>query len=333
MKTSNYSVLIIGCGNIAGQFDMSNSPDQLPCTHAGAFSADKRFSITACLDPVLEKRQAFKDYWKIEKAYSSIEEMLADKQQYDVICLCSPTTNHIHDLNALFKINPKLIFCEKPIAETHEDAQFIVQQCKYRNIRLCINYTRRWDPKIHELAERIESQYYGELRSITAIYNKGIMNNGSHLIDLLHYLLGNLSIEFISSPSNDFFNNDLTMPVLLRSESHIPIQFTIAHAEDYSMAELQFVFSKGILTMEQGGLYWSFRKKTNSERFKDYDVVGPAERIKGDYEHAMTAAVNNIYEALTYNKQLYSDGDSAIKAQQLASFIHKESLKKSSLCN
>ena len=49
-------------------------------------------------------------------------------------------------------------------------------------------------PDVLRLRDELAAGHWGEVRSVSATYNKGVLNNGGHLIDLLHLLLGPLDV-------------------------------------------------------------------------------------------------------------------------------------------
>jgi hypothetical protein len=58
---------------------------------------------------------------------------------------------------------------------------------------LAVNYMRRFEPGAASLKKRIESGEFGSIFKGVAWYSKGIMNNGSHFIDLLRFWLGEVT--------------------------------------------------------------------------------------------------------------------------------------------
>ncbi len=315
------NVLIVGCGNIAGGFDFYRENATLPLTHAGAYFRDNRFKILACVDPDLVKRQRFKDRWNIEFSYECIDDALHSGNSFDVVSICSPTSVHYSDLTSAIKYSPRLIFCEKPLAETLKLSEDVVMQCEKRNIPLLVNYSRRFDSSLQQLKLSYDNGEYGELRSISGIYNKGILNNGSHLIDLLINLFGSMELCWVGSTVYDYDGNDPTIPFTLKTKSGVFVMVSCANANDYSFFELQFVFSKGVLLMQDGGLRWQKLSLIESQFFSGYKVLDRHPSYLGGYQNAMTMAVDNIYSFLEEKQPLLSDGANSIKVQQLCNQI------------
>ena len=317
-------VLIVGCGNIAGGFDQGRPPGDLPYTHAGAYVRDERFNMTVCVEPDDNRRIKFMAAWGVPVGFRSIDEILDSDYQVDVISICSPTISHAHDLEVALRLNPKLIFCEKPVTTSLVETERLVAECRKANILLAINHTRRWDPDISELQADMQAGRWGQLRSVIGLYNKGILNNGSHMLDLLHLLVGPLEIVKVGKPIQDFFPNDPTIPVWLEGHQGVPVHLACAHAEDYAVFELQFIFSHGVLAMEEGGMFWRERHAIDSNTFKDYRKLEEGICRVGEYPRAMLQAINNIYHVINQGESLASTGESALAAQRVCEQIKQQ---------
>lgn len=323
MNPSVMRALIVGCGNIAGRFDLGRVHDNYPLTHAGAYSRDARFDIGACIDPDDVRRSEFMEAWGVADGFHSWSELEESQRRFDIISICSPTEFHTYDVETALRLKPRLIFCEKPITSSVRESETIVARCKSAGIPLAVNYSRRWDTDISKLATDIKNGRWGEIRSITGIYNKGILNNGSHMLDLLSLLVGPLKVIKSGKPVSDYFSSDPTVPVWLEGKRGLPIFLACGHAADYSLFEIQFVFSRGVLTMEDGGMYWRERHVENSDTFKGYRALDAGVRHTGKYPQVMLQAVDNIYRSIEDGDTLASTGESALATQRLCEQIRR----------
>lgn len=321
MPATPLRVLIIGCGNMAGGFDAARAADAPPLTHAGAFLQHGKFALIACVDPDDEKRAAFSRRWNVEESYTEISQLGSRRGEFDVISICSPTVFHPEHLQAAVELRPALIFCEKPITPDLEQTEAWVARCEAAGIALAINHTRRWAPDVNRVAEELCSGAWGEIRSVVGHYNKGILNNGSHMVDLLHLLIGPLELIQAGEPIWDCWEKDPSIPAMLRGPGNVPVYLNVAHAADYAYFELQVVTRHGVIAMEDGGLQWRIRRTEDSPHFKGYRSLGSGQRHAGEYALAMEAAVANIYNALTGNEPLASTGHSALAAQRICEQI------------
>jgi predicted dehydrogenase len=319
-------VLIVGCGNIAGLFDLGKPVSERPYTHAGAFTQDVRFNLAACVEPDDERRKAFMSAWGITTGFSSMDDVAELESSFDVISICSPSTCHAHDLELALCLNPRLVFCEKPVTISLAETERLVAAYHKSNILLAVNYTRRWDPDIVKLNTDIQAGAWGSLHSIVGYYNKGLLNNGSHMLDLLHLLVGHMELIKVGKPILDFFPGDPTVPAWLEGANDLPVHLVCGHAESYAISELHLAFSQGLLSMENGGMFWRERRVVDSDTFKGYRMLDAGIRRVGEYSSAMSEAVDNIYRAITRGDALASTGESALATQRISEQIKQQAL-------
>ena len=162
---------------------------------------------------------------------------------------------------------------------------------------------------------------WGAVRSVSCIYNKGINNNGSHMIDLLRLLLGPLRVVSVGHPINDFFADDLTIPALLSTADNIPVTLNIGNAGDYSIFELELSTEKALIRMEQGGLAWRIRQPEASPNFSGYRSLLVDSRQSGTVGVAMLAAVGEIDRLLCQGGSESSTGVNALLTQEICEVL------------
>jgi predicted dehydrogenase len=318
-------VLVVGCGNIAGGFDAERPTTAMPLTHAGAYRRHGGFRLVGCVEPDASKREAFMQRWLVEKGFVTIDAARA-AGPYDVVSLCSPTALHAPHIAAVLSLAPRLLFCEKPVTGTAADTAAAVQACASAGVLMAVNHNRRWAPDIVRLRNELAAGQWGAVRSVIGIYNKGVLNNGSHLVDLLHLLLGPMEVLAAGAPLFDHFKDDPTVPALLRTRQGVPVTLNAAHAADYAVFELQLFTERGMVAMEDGGAGWRVRRVIGSTHFKGYAVLDSGQRVPGEYHASTLAAVSNVHAVLTEGAPLASTGETALAAQELCEQIGCRSL-------
>jgi len=321
MSDANIKTLIVGCGNIAGGFDVDRK--DLPLTHIGAYKRHGKFDVNVCVEPNKKTREDFQKYWQVKYSYSSMKELVNLGLRFDVISICSSTSHHYLNVLDAIKLKPKLIFCEKPIASNYSEAIKIKDACEHASIKLAVNHSRRWDSKVIKLKNEINLGKLGEIRSVIGFYNKGILNNGSHMIDMLLYLFDSLNVIATSSAVNDFYKNDPSISALLKTNSGLPIHLVAANASDYALFEIEIIGSKKTLSMRDGGLNWSSRNIVDSSRFRGYKHLANNQYTKGCYDETMINAVDNIYNSIKHNHDLLCTGNEACRAHKVCDDILK----------
>jgi predicted dehydrogenase len=323
-----HRVLIVGCGNIAGGFDAERAGNQPPLTHAGAFTRHGGFHVGACVEPDAERRAAFMRRWGVSQGFDDMAAVLAvhPPGSFDVISLCSPTSVHAEQIDAALALKPRLVFCEKPVTPTLSQTETLVQRCKHSGVALAVNHTRRWAPDVQRLAAELQAGAWGRVRSAVGTYNKGVLNNGSHMIDLLHLLLGPMTVQHAGAALADHWPDDPTVPALLQTAHGVPVHLNTAHAADCAIFELQIITATAVIAMEDGGQQWRVRRVIDSPHFRSYRVLDGGERTAGEYLQATQRAVANLHEHLDNGSPLASTGDTALAAQRLCEEIRLKAL-------
>lgn len=314
-------VLIVGCGNIAGGFDGDRAGTATPFTHAGAYMRHGGFALAACVEPDRNKREAFMRRWSVPQGFDSTDEVLSAGLHFDVVSVCSPTKSHYRDVLAALQMTPRLVFCEKPVTDSAVQTGELIARCAEAGVLLAVNYTRRWDPEVARLADELRTGVWGAIRSVTAAYNKGVLNNGSHMIDLLHLLLGRLELRHAGRPIHDMLADDPSIPAMLSAADDVTVQLSCGNASDYSLFELQLVTEKGVIVMEDGGLHWRIRTAVPSPNFSGYRALDDGVRRPGGVASATLAAVTQIHEVLLNGGVVSSTGANALEAQQLCELL------------
>lgn len=244
-----------------------------------------------------------------------------------MISICSPTALHAAHLEAAIALKPRLIFAEKPITADLDDTERLVTACDAAGVLLAINHTRRWAPDIVRLKGELASGQWGRVRAANGVYNKGALNNGAHLVDLLHYLLGDLRLVAVGEPLWDHWPADPTVPAILAAGDAV-VTLGVAHAADYALFELAIVAERGVVIMEDGGTQWRVRRAVDSPTFRGYRALDRGDWLSGEYDRAMLAAAAEIHEALTHGRPLSSTGRSAARAQKLCTQIIRTALER-----
>lgn len=321
-----HRVLIIGCGNIAGGFDADRPAMAAPLTHAGAYLRHGGFRLEACVDPDDRRRAEFQARWSVTEGGESLAALGAEPGAFDVVSICSPTVFHHDHMEAALALQPRLIFCEKPVTPAADTTARWIARCDEVGVKLAVNYTRRWDSRVSDLARDLRAGVWGEVRSAVGVYTKGVVHNGGHMADLLQLLLGPIRLIAAGRPVWDFWEDDPTVPALLQSDNGIPIHLAVGHSGDYALFELVLITELGEIAMRGGGQGWTVRLPHESAVFAGYRALGEHETTEGGYDHAMLNAVANIADALTSDAELASTGVNALAAQRLCESIRSAAL-------
>jgi len=206
-----FSVLIIGAGRIGAFHDTPQSPAVR--SHAHAFSLHPGFTLEGFADA--DDRQSAKAaaLWG-GAAFDSVPAAFAGRT-IDVAVVAAADEAHYTILKMLAGLPVRCVLAEKPLTKTVGEAREIVALYCERGISLCVNFSRRFVPEVIDLRKRIASDAFGRFLSGTGTYGKGALHNGSHLVDLLRYLLGEIADARCVSAVHDWRENDPTCSAVL----------------------------------------------------------------------------------------------------------------------
>ncbi len=146
---------IIGTGRIAGQF-------------AGEVLENKRINLAGVSARNYDKTVDFARRYSIDRAYSSVDELLADKD-IDAIYVASFHPTHFpYTMKALEA--GKHVLCEKPAVLKSEDMEKIVAKAREKNLLFTEAMTVGFNPVYQEIKKEIQRGSIGEVVHVESSY-------------------------------------------------------------------------------------------------------------------------------------------------------------------
>lgn len=318
-KPKPLSVLIVGCGAIAGGYDerrpaRAKSKDVF--THAGAYRAHDGFRLAACVEPDTKRRKAFMARWKVARGFSSLGECLEAGLAFDVASVCAPTPAHTAVLEALLAFPVRAVFAEKPLTGSPSESRRIVAAYARAGRPLAVGYFRRFDPAMRALKAEIASGKWGRVRSAVGYYGKGLFNCGSHLIDLIGYLWGPLEARAVLGRIDDYAPGDPTLDAVLAGPGGGRVHLVATDSRAFFDFELHLTADKGRITIEEQGQRLRVRRVRPSPLFAGYRVLDAGRFRPTGMGRALVEGVGNLHRCLGRGEALLSDGRSALAAEE-----------------
>lgn len=189
---------LIGCGFFAQN-------------HLHAWRELPDAEIVAVCDTDLAKAEAAAALLGGARAYSDAAVMLRDeKLDFADIATTTPSHRPLVELAAQHGVSA---ICQKPFADTLEDAQAMVTACEAAGVKLLVHENFRWQRPFREMARTIDTGALGRLNFARFSFRHGydnyknqpylaeverftIMDVGLHLFDLARHFLGDVDSLF-----------------------------------------------------------------------------------------------------------------------------------------
>jgi predicted dehydrogenase len=244
MKTA----AIVGCGDIAGGYDeRARTPGVF--THAGAYRArHDQVSLVACAEPDATRRRRFQETWNVDRAYESIDEMLADIDA-DIISVCSPDQFHADHLSQIIRSGrARVIWAEKPLTTNADHACAIVGLALEAGIGVRLTNQRRWDAAHNELAAGIRRGVLGRVTAVTGFYVKGLTHIGTTMINTLRLLVGEIvQVQALEPFVTGCYPDDSSLSAVLWFDAGVcgTVRGVDGEAYRYSTFEIDIVGTEG----------------------------------------------------------------------------------------
>ena len=169
----------------------------------------------------------------IQKTYTRVEDILNDSD-IDAVYIATPVNAH-KDQTIQAAQKGKHILCEKPMAMNPNESNEMINACSTNNVGLMLCYYQRFNKRHQKIRELIQQNEIGRITAVRltnsgllpdspdswrqnpAISGGGnIMDVGSHCVDLLRYLFGDvLSVNALVNTLAFQYEVDDTATMLL----------------------------------------------------------------------------------------------------------------------
>jgi predicted dehydrogenase len=306
---NKYKVAVIGLGNVGQLYDYKNSSKNIILTHCKAISLHPSFELVAGVDIDENNCKNFREKFA-KPVFQSINE-LCIKHKPDVFVIASPTKTHNEIFHEIINYSPDCIILEKPIATNAEEAFSMYEAAKENNCMVLVNYSRRFNDSINNLKGIISGGQFGKILKGTVWYTKGIVENGTHFIDLLQYLLGDATNVEILNPGRYYNDVDPEPDICITFEDSI-IYFLSGKEENFCMGQFELVGENGLIFYRDDNpikIYFS----EDDPVYDGYRVIKKQDDIINFGDKEMWYLYDSLIEYLVNGNIPVSTIDTAIK--------------------
>jgi len=313
---NKHKCLVVGLGSIGMGYDLDLDFDEFVLTHCAAISGHNDFILSAGVDLNKENRDIFEGTFN-SPAFDNID--IAIKEVRPAVgVICCPTNDHYAALISLVESQDiKVILCEKPLSYDIVEAQEMVNICAKYDVPLYVNYMRRADPNVVEIKRRIVSGEIAGPIKVSAWYSKGLLNNGSHLVDLASHWLGNYRSHKLLNCERHWNKTDPEPDVYIQFEKGSLVLMS-AWEEFYTHFTVELLSRSGRLYYSNGGEKISYNQAGEDDLFKGYKVLADKSEIfKNHFLKYQYHVYGQLSEALQKRKSYLCDGFNGLRTLEI----------------
>ena len=318
-------IAIVGCGRI--------SPNHFGSIekHAG------NIELTSICDTNAQVLAEHAEKYKVP-SYRSMEEMLK-REQPDLVALCTPSGIHPDqaELAAKYKVH---VMTEKPMATRWADGVRMVRACDEANVRLFVVKQNRRNTTLQLLKRAVEEKRFGKIHMVhlnvfwtrpQEYYDQGkwrgtwefdggaFMNQASHYVDLLDWLIGPVDrVQAMMSTTRDIEVEDTgVLNIKWRSGALGSMSVTMLTYPKNLEGSITILGEKG--TVRIGGVAVNDIQLWQFDEPKDYDqqIENANYETTSVYGFGHPLYYKNVIDVLRGDAEPETDGREGLKSLEL----------------
>tara|TARA_R110000868_G_scaffold205840_3_gene454484 strand:+ start:6718 stop:7740 length:1023 start_codon:yes stop_codon:yes gene_type:complete len=323
---------IIGCGRIGNRH---------------AEHINNNGILKAVCDSEYEKARELSEKFNAN-AYTSIEEMLTNEKDIDLVAVCSP--NGLHAKHSIQALEAGFhVLCEKPMAINVHDCGEMIKAAERANKRLMIVKQNRFNPPVQAVKKIIDEGKLGKIYSaqLNCFWNRNsdyyknswkgsldldggtLFTQFSHFIDLLYWIVGD--VKNVEAFGGNFHHQGITefddngvIALEFYNGAIGSINYTVNSFGKNMEGSLTIFGEKG--TVKIGGQYLNELEYQNIEDYKIENLpAGNTANNYGQYQGSMSnhdKVYENVVEVLTNSGVISANGFEGLKTVEIIDKIH-----------
>lgn len=318
-----YKAAIVGLGNIAWRFDHNIDRKENFQTHGFSFLHFEGIELVGGCSPDEQDRYQFAGIFDVP-VFETLAELL-DMNDPDIVSICSPSSLHYEQALYCLQRQVPMIWLEKPPTGSRWELDNLIDEQKRQAGKsvVLVNYQRRYVSSYNRLKKVYQEKKLGECRLVQLNYSRGLETNGSHLLDMLFYVIGDdhgYQLEWVSS-SGDHENPCF----FLRLDNGLTV-LVAAAALPYHWIDISLVCDEGRVSILHGGMTPVVEKRVEHELFPGFyrlSQSGTELLGVGGFDCSMEEALRDLIYAYERKVEPRSNLRSAVNSLALIEDVRR----------
>ena len=311
MRNAVYSVGVIGCGRIVSGFDAPG--DSRVFTHLHALTTNPRFRVAGVFDTDDSATAAASVKWSVPGVggFSKLAELAPD-----IFLIAVPDEGHKHYLDAVLDARPSLVLCEKPITPSLDESRSAVKRYADLGVKLAVGYQRRFDADVNAIRDKYRSGALGRFLGGTVWFSKGLLHNGSHAVDLLRFVLGEVTSARALGSRFDFTPQDPSVAAVVAFAAG-DVFFAIGDERCFSIFEIDLLFEQARYRLTDSGMQFEVAAVRADLHFAGYKTLVVEENRASTLVHALARMWESTALALDSGAPMVNTAAEALRTQEI----------------
>lgn len=255
----------------------------------------------------------------------------------DAISIATPTCTHF-EIASFFLSHQIHVLLEKPITDSIEEAEDLIEIAKQQNTLLSIGHIERFNPVIQELKNILkkESPVFIEIHRESPfdprIYDVDVVSDLMiHDIDALYYILKR-KLNIVSSTGVKVHSNKSDLVnVQLISDDNVLVNITTSRATEQKIRSWRIILKDKLIEADllERKLYLSSRTEvgkkifdTNADHQYTQEQITAKILVKND--EPLQIEIDNFIQSILGNTVLEVEGKDGLKALKLVKEIQQK---------
>ena len=323
---------IIGCGRISKN-------------HFDAVSQIQEAEFVAACDVIDSRLQTVSDNYGIKKLYTNYKEMM-EKENLDLVSICTPSG--LHPQIGIDAANHRInVLTEKPMATNIEAADALIRACDVNNVKLFVVKQNRLNSTMQLLKRAIDKGRFGRIylaesnvfwqrpqayydaekwRGTWEFDGGAFMNQASHYVDALYWLLGNVDnvMAYTATMARRIEAEDTGSAILhFRNGIIATLNVTMLTFPINFEGSITIIGEKG--TVKIGGVAVNKIEKWEFEEYDDDDRIAQDANYQPPnvYGFGHTPYYRNVIDVLLGKDVPSTDGRDGRKSVEIIQAIYR----------
>ncbi len=319
--------ILVGAGKVgAGFADDPVMARHYPyASHAQVLAEHPRVEWGAVVDVDPAVTSRVQERWGVAHAGRTVAEACVAYAP-EIAVIATPPDERLRVLAELPTVRAVLV--EKPLGLDEAASRAFLDACRERDVLVLVNIWRRADERLRQIARERDAMV-GRVQTAFVTYGNGLHNNGTHMIDLVRMLLGEIT-RVRSAPesltdAHGPIPGDVHVAATLTLESGLTVHLAPLDFREYRENGIDVWGTHGRVSVYQEGLSTSvYPRVDNRAMTGEREIASDTPtRLDPTCGRAFWAMYDNLFAALDGHAEPCSTGESAMRTTRVVDLVER----------